>query len=86
MKTIGGVRVGLERDIYLKEKELADDIQLQNGGDGHISLHAAARYLGVKDEQAKELLIDVPRRQIGKRLKINVRDLARYLISRTTYS
>lgn len=85
MKQMGGVMVGIERDLALKENEIADDIARVNNGRSHISLSAAARYLGVKDEQARELLIDVPRRCIGKRDKINARDLARYITRRTRY-
>jgi hypothetical protein len=80
-----GVHVGIQRDMALDEKQIADDIMRVNKGRAHISLSAAARYLGVKDETAKELLIDVPRRVIGKRYRINARDLARYINSRTTF-
>ncbi len=81
----GGFVVGIERGMALNETQLADDIMRVNKGRSHISLSAAARYLSVKDETAKTLLIDVARRGIGRRQRINARDLARYINCRTTF-
>ena len=67
-----GVHVGIQRDMALDEKQIADDIMRVNKGRAHISLSAAARYLGVKDETAKELLIDVPRGVIGSDIMLRI--------------
>ena len=82
---VAGVEVGHWRRQALTEKEIADDIMRCNKGKACISFAAAARYIGVKEETAKTLLIDVPRRTVGQRLKINARDLARYLSAGMTF-
>ena len=85
MKVMSGVEVGYEREVAFRENEIADDIARINKGRRHISFSAAARYLGVKEEQARGLLIDIPRCCIGKREKINVLDLAKYIMRRTRF-